>query len=76
MIDDSIKSSYMITRSSIGRSRNDVAAMGDDADSILATDCSNTFDYILKISARSTADCVLVSCCMLLMGVLWRLATL
>ena len=74
MIDDSIKSSYMIMRSSIGRSRNDVAAMGDDVDSsILATDCSRTFNSILKISARSIADCVLVCCCMLLMGVLWRL---
>jgi hypothetical protein len=35
----------MIMRSSIGRSRNDVAAMGDDADSsILATDRSSTFN--------------------------------
>jgi hypothetical protein len=67
----------MITRSSIGRSRNEVAAMDDDADSsILPTGYSSTLNYILKISASSTADCVLVSCCMLLRGVLWRLATL
>jgi hypothetical protein len=64
----------MVMRSSIGRSRNDVAAMDDDADSsILATDCSSTFNSILKISARSTAGFDGVSCCMLLMGVLWRI---
>jgi hypothetical protein len=61
----------MVMRSSIGRSRNDVAAMDDDADSsILATDCSSTFNSILKISARSTAGFDRVSCCKLLIGVL------
>jgi hypothetical protein len=55
----------MIMRSSIGRSRNDVAAMGDDADSsILATDFPSTFDSILKFPR---------GCCMLLMSVLWRI---